>query len=93
MKSEKTLKIATRKLSFTKIDKVGADKKECLIGWEYEPPQEGKSYNIFLGNKKVLRTSPVREVTENVHSIIVKTTNSMYRLKYLNEGDELDISV
>jgi hypothetical protein len=88
MNSSKTLKIATRRLSFTKIDKSGSAKKKSLTGWEYEPPKKGKNYDIFLANGKVLRTSPVEDVTENFHSLIVRTANSVYQVKYLKADDE-----
>ncbi len=93
MNTTKTLKIASRKLSFTKIDKGGNVKNECSVGWEYEPPRKGKNYSIFLGEGRVLRTSPVKDVTENFHSIIVRTKNSIYQLKYLGGVDEINTSV
>ncbi len=89
MSLTKTLKIATRKLSFTKIDKSGTAKKESVEGWEYEPPKKGKNYDIFLGDGKVLRTSPVKDVTENFHSLIVRTENSVYQVKYLKGDDDM----
>ena len=72
-----------RKLSCKKIKREGMGKKEELIGWEHEAPQRGKSYIIYLENGKMLKTSPVEDVIENFHAIIVKTTNSIYQVKYL----------
>ncbi len=89
MNSTKTLKIATRKLSFTKIEKSGTAKEKSVMGWEYEPPKKGKNYDIFLGHGKVLRTSPVKDVTENFHSLIVRTANSVYQVKYIKSDDDM----
>ncbi len=73
----------TRKLSCEKFNREGKDINGEFIGWEYEPPQKEKHYTIYLGNGKMLKTSPVKDVIENFHAILVKTTNSIYQVKYL----------
>ena len=83
MSKTKTYEIPIRKLSFTKINDTAKNKREGLIGWEYEAPQKGSRYKIYLGNGNILKTSPVKAVSKNFDHMMVKTENSIYKIKYL----------
>jgi hypothetical protein len=79
----KTYEILTQKVSIVKIGGKG-QRNEPLIGYEYAPPTPGGSYAIYLfKGPQIFRTSPVEEVREIYEGVMIKTRNSIYRIKYL----------
>jgi len=81
----KTVEILTRRISLSRIDSVGKDPKGAVVGWEHAPPQKGERYTVYLGKGRVLRTSPVEDVRENLETLLVRTANSIYRVEYLKK--------
>ena len=79
----RTYEILTQKVSVLKISKKNKKKSEPLVGYEYEPPTPGERYSVYLTKGKVFRTSLVEEVREVHSAIMIKTKNSVYRIKYL----------
>jgi hypothetical protein len=85
MDSRGTCEILSQKISLTKVDSVGRDSKGAVVGWESSPPREGERYTVYLGNGRILRTSTVEDVKDNLGAFLVKTANSIYRVEYLKE--------
>jgi hypothetical protein len=79
----KTHEILVKKISLTRIDSIDKEQKGAVIGWEYGPPRRGERYSVYLGDGKVLRTSPVEDVKETHCALLIKTMNSVYRVEYL----------
>lgn len=80
-----TCEILTNRISLSKVEAVGHDPKGVVIGWEYAPPKRGERYVVYLGKGKVLRTSVVEDIKENMDSLLIKTANSIYKIQYLNK--------
>lgn len=81
----KTIEILTRRISLTRIESVGQDSRGAVVGWEYSPPRTGDRYAVYLGKGRVLRTSVVEDIRENMDSLLIKTANSIYKVKYLKK--------
>lgn len=79
----KTHEILVKKISLTRIESIDKEQKGAVIGWEYGPPRKGERYSVYLGEGKVLRTSPVEDVKETHYALLVKTRNSVYRVEYM----------
>jgi hypothetical protein len=79
----KTYEILTQKIALTRIESLGKEEKGSVIGWEYAPPKKGERYSVYLGERKVLRTSPVEEIKHTINAVMIKTANSIYKIQYL----------
>jgi hypothetical protein len=84
VENARTCEILTRRISLTRVESVGQDPKGVVVGWEYSPPRKGERYAVYLGKGRVLRTSVVEDVRENMGSLLIKTANSIYKVQYLN---------
>jgi hypothetical protein len=80
-------KLPTHQVSLIKIGRNGS-RNETMAGFEYTPPLVGKPYRIYLGKGKNFKTSPVMDIKEAYNDVLIRTKNSMYRLRYL--GGYLD---
>ena len=74
---------STKKVSLTRIKRLGNTQKEVFLGWESAYPQEGQGYTFYLDNGRVLRTSPVVKINENPGIVEIETVNSAYHIEYL----------
>lgn len=72
----------TRRISLTRVE-LEKGQSQAVIGWEYASPAKGERYSVYLGGGRVLRTSPVREITVTKQTSTIKTVNSTYRVEYL----------
>lgn len=79
----KTHEILTQKISLTRIQALGKANGRVVMGWEYAPPKKGEGYTIYLGSGKILKTSPVEDIKENFHALMIRTANSIYRIEYV----------
>lgn len=84
VENARTCEILTRRISLTRVESVGQDPKGVVVGWEYAPPRKGERYAVYLGKGRVLRTSVVEDVRENMGSLLIKTANSIYKVQYLS---------
>lgn len=73
-----------QRVALTKIFGSAIEESRTIIGWEYAPPKRGERYSIYLGKGKYLRSSTVEDITSNPHSLMIKTANSLYEIKYLD---------
>lgn len=78
-----TDEVATRKVSLTRMVGPKGERVSSIIGWDIAPPVEGESYCVSLGQGRVLRTSPVKEIHKGEKTLLIKTVNSTYRIDYL----------
>jgi hypothetical protein len=83
MKLNRTLDLPAKKISFTRIFGTGRPAANGVVGWEMEPPEEGKRYRVYLGRGKILKTSVITEIQRTPHAIFVRTKNSLYQIEYL----------
>lgn len=80
----KTYEILTKKVMLVKINSKGEkEKNSAVVGWEFTPPEVGERYVIYLGKGRVLKTTPVMDVKETHYALMIKTSNSIYRIEYL----------
>jgi hypothetical protein len=84
MNHTKTCEVLNRRISLTRVESVGQEPKGAVVGWEYSPPAKGERYAVYLGRGRVLRTSVVEEVRQNMGSLLIKTANSIYKVQYLS---------
>jgi hypothetical protein len=81
--------VPTHQISLIKISNNGKS-NEPISGFEYIPPIVGQPYRIYIGDGKNFKTSPVRDIKEAYNGILIKTKNSIYRIRYL--GPYIDSS-
>jgi hypothetical protein len=79
-------KDTTRKVSLSKVGGTSNTLGDTVIGWETAPPRENEPYRIYLGNGKVLRTSPVKLITDTNDLLCIMTVNSLYEFRILEPG-------
>jgi hypothetical protein len=84
VKDARTKEIVSRKISLSRVENEAAEPKGSLVGWEYSTPKQGERYTVYLGKGRILRTSPVKEIRESDSVIWVTTSNSLYRVEYLD---------
>jgi hypothetical protein len=82
---DRTRELRPRKISLAKVEETSADRRGHIVGWEYNPPRRGERYTVNLGQGRVLRTSPVQEVSASDKMLLVKTVNSTYCVAYLED--------
>jgi hypothetical protein len=79
-----TQETLTQRVALTRIYGQGSELIKTIIGWEYAAPKPGERYTIYLGKGKYLRTSPVQQVINSPNTLMIKTANSLYELKYVD---------
>jgi hypothetical protein len=83
MNLTRTHEVLTTKVTIAKVNGNGKKPKKNIEGYEYSPPAQGCPYVVYLGKGNVFKTSPVRDVKEVNDAIMLKTSNSIYRINYL----------
>jgi hypothetical protein len=82
-----TQELPARKISLAAVARGGGGSEEPeLVGWETAPPQEGEPYVAYLERGGIFQTSTVQEVQEAEGGILLRTRNSLYRVRYLGAG-------
>lgn len=84
MEGNRTREIEARRISLCRLEGEGTREQDSLLGWEYSPPTPGERYLVYLGKGRLLRTSPVKSVSESQGAIMIHTLHSVYRVKYLD---------
>jgi hypothetical protein len=79
---QKTEEELARKVTLTRINSCGDEKRDTLFGWELTRPKKGAPYVVYLGTGKALKTTDVMNVTEGDDAFTIKTLNSVYRIQY-----------
>jgi hypothetical protein len=74
--------IPTHQVSLVKLSNNGSS-NEPVTGFEYVPPIVGQPYRIYIGDRKNFKTSPVEDIKEAHNGMLIRTKNSIYRIKYL----------
>jgi hypothetical protein len=88
LKSTGTQEMHLRKISFRRVAELGEKvKTESSIGWECLTPRKGLPYQIQLQNGAIFRTSPIREMEKTEIGVVIRTANSIYEVRYLQEED------
>jgi hypothetical protein len=86
MNLAKTDEIFSNKVSVVELN--GRRRKTIgrITGLEYAPPRRGVPYSIYnMGSKRVFQTSPVKDIRETYTTTLIKTVNTIYQIKYLDE--------
>ena len=78
----RTHMVPTHQISLIKLNNNGKN-NEPISGFEYIPPIIGQPYRIYIGDGKNFKTSTVTDIKEAYDDILIKTKNSIYRIKYL----------
>jgi hypothetical protein len=82
----KTYEFLLQKVCLQKVSNNGKNKNLMIIGCEYGPPRVGKPYVIHVGKENVFKTTPVKDIKETYTALMIKTKNSIYRIKYLKDS-------
>ncbi len=85
MKFSLTSEIGVNTVSVAKIAQNGIVNEEKVAGLEWGPPTLGLPYVIYLGKGKYMKTSPVKELKEIHNALMFKTSNSVYRIEYMEK--------
>jgi hypothetical protein len=87
MLTARTYEFLTKKVSVTKLSGKGNTSKVSIRGLEYAPPAHGEPYTVYTGDAKTFKTAPVRDVRETYCAVLIRTDNSIYQIKYLDQRD------
>jgi hypothetical protein len=83
-----TQEVPLRRLSFRKVGELGRKVKGGgSLGWEYEAPEVGRPYKVYLEDGALFRTSTVREIERTEMGAVLRTENSLYEVRYLGRED------
>jgi hypothetical protein len=65
------------------IEMGSSNRNNAKIGWQYESPQIGKSYVLYITKGNNFSTREVKDIKKTYYALFLKTVDSLFRVEPL----------